>query len=240
MLQPVIIALDFPSKEEVNTFLDSFRDERLFVKVGMELFYQEGPDLIRMLKEEGHAIFLDLKLHDIPTTVYKAMQGLSKLGVDLVNVHAMGGIDMMRRAVEGLEEGAIHQRPKCIAVTQLTSTTSVMINDELSIHGSVEESVNQLAINAERAGLDGVVCSPLEVPQIRKHCRSSFLTVTPGIRFVKDDVNDQKRVTTPGEAHRLGSDFIVVGRSITHASDPFKTYQSITEEWRSTYERTSR
>ncbi|MGM7701106.1 orotidine-5'-phosphate decarboxylase [Pseudalkalibacillus sp. Hm43] len=240
MLQPVIIALDFPSKEDVTSFLSHYRDERLFLKVGMELYYQEGPELIRMLKERGHSIFLDLKLHDIPTTVHKAMVGLSKLEVDLVNVHAMGGTEMMRRALEGLEEGAQGLRPKCIAVTQLTSTTSEMINHEVGLSGTVGDSVIHLASNAEKAGMDGVVCSPLEVPLIRDHCSPSFLTVTPGIRLDTDDRHDQKRVTTPLDAKRLGSDFIVVGRTITKSENPSRTYQTIMNEWGQTYERASR
>ncbi|MCF6137043.1 orotidine-5'-phosphate decarboxylase [Pseudalkalibacillus berkeleyi] len=240
MLQPIIIALDFSSKEEVNRFLSSFRGEELFVKVGMELFYQEGPDLLRMLKDHGHHIFLDLKLHDIPTTVYKAMKGLAKLEVDLVNVHAMGGVEMMKRSIEGLEEGSLHNRPKCIAVTQLTSSTTAFINSELSIQGTVEQSVTKLASQAEIARLDGVVCSPLEVPLVRRNCRESFLTITPGIRTERDRLDDQKRVTTPLEAKKLGSNFIVVGRSITKAKDPFQTYQFIKEEWGTSYETTSR
>lgn len=240
MFQPVIIALDFSSREEVNKFLGSFEKEQLFVKVGMELFYQEGPDLIRMLKAKGHGIFLDLKLHDIPTTVHKAMIGLSKLGVDLVNVHAMGGTEMMRRAIEGLEEGADSNRPKCIAVTQLTSSTTEMINSELSISGPLDQSVIKLAYHAEESGLDGIVCSPLEVPLIKEKCNASFMTVTPGIRLAEDDQNDQKRVTTPRQAKNLGSDFIVVGRSITQSVNPARTYQTILNEWGLTYETTGR
>ncbi|WP_408010922.1 orotidine-5'-phosphate decarboxylase [Pseudalkalibacillus sp. A8] len=240
MLQPIIIALDFESKEKVQSFLASFSGERLFVKVGMELFYQEGPDLIRMLKEQGHAIFLDLKLHDIPNTVHKAMVGLAKLDVDLVNVHAMGGIEMMERAVQGLEEGSRGQRPKCIAVTQLTSSSKKIMNEEISIPGSIEQSVVNLAENTRTAGLEGVVSSPLEVPLIKGNCGSEFLTVTPGIRLLSDEKNDQKRVTTPGKAKELGSDHIVVGRTITCSENPVQTYRNIQNEWGITFETTGR
>ncbi|WP_261132728.1 orotidine-5'-phosphate decarboxylase [Bacillus sp. Marseille-Q3570] len=236
MLQPIIIALDFESKEKVLTFLDSFQDEQLFVKVGMELFYQEGPDLLRMLKDQGHAIFLDLKLHDIPNTVNKAMRGLAKLDVDLVNVHAMGGSEMMKGAIEGLVEGSRSRRPKCIAVTQLTSSSTKMLNEELNIPDPIEKSVIKLAENTQNAGLDGVVCSPLEVPLIREHCGQSFLTVTPGIRLFSDQKNDQKRIATPARARELGSDFIVVGRTVTTSVDPLQTYRKIENEWGITYE----
>ncbi len=240
MLQPIIIALDFESKENVQTFLTPFEGERLFLKVGMELFYQEGPDLIRILKEQGHAIFLDLKLHDIPNTVHKAMAGLAKLDVDLVNVHAMGGIEMMERAVQGLEEGSRSHRPKCIAVTQLTSSSKKMMNEEILIPGSIEHSVSNLAENAQTAGLDGIVCSPLEVPLIKGHRGPDFLTITPGIRLLSDEKNDQKRVTTPGKAKELGSDHIVVGRTITRSDNPVQTYRNIQNEWGITYETTGR
>lgn len=223
-----IIALDFASKEDVMTFLKPF-DEPLFVKVGMELFYQTGPTLIKDIKALGHDIFLDLKLHDIPNTVGKAMEGLAKLEVDLVNVHAAGGSEMMRRAVEGLRTQ--NEKTKIIAVTQLTSTTETMLHEEQNIQTSIEVAVLNYAKIAQQSGLDGVVCSPLETQLITEHCGSSFLKVTPGIRPANSARNDQKRVTTPEEAKQLGSTHIVVGRPITQSAQPVESYHQIKESW---------
>ncbi|RIM05275.1 orotidine-5'-phosphate decarboxylase [Staphylococcus chromogenes] len=223
-----IIALDFASKEDVMTFLKPF-DEPLFVKVGMELFYQTGPTLIKDIKALGHDIFLDLKLHDIPNTVGKAMEGLAKLEVDLVNVHAAGGSEMMRRAVEGFRTQ--NEKTKIIAVTQLTSTTETMLHEEQNIQTSIEEAVLNYAKLAQQSGLDGVVCSPLETQLITEHCGSSFLKVTPGIRPANSARNDQKRVTTPEGAKQLGSTHIVVGRPITQSAQPVESYHQIKESW---------
>ncbi|ALN76220.1 orotidine-5'-phosphate decarboxylase [Staphylococcus agnetis] len=223
-----IIALDFASHTEVIQFLKQF-NEPLFVKVGMELFYQTGPSLIKDIKQLGHDIFLDLKLHDIPNTVGKAMAGLAKLEVDLVNVHAAGGTEMMTRAVEGLQTH--NPNIKIIAVTQLTSTTEEMLHHEQNIHTTMEEAVLNYAKLAQRSGLDGVVCSPLETALIKAHCGDNFLKVTPGIRPKHSDVNDQKRVTTPEEAKHLGATHIVVGRPITKSADPVKAYHQIKESW---------
>jgi orotidine-5'-phosphate decarboxylase len=230
---PFIVALDFPTLEDVKTFLRSFHHESLFVKVGMELYYQEGPAIIHYLKEQGHQIFLDLKLHDIPNTVKRAMQGMSHLGVDLVNVHAAGGTKMMEAALEGLEAGTPsgERRPFCIAVTQLTSTNEQMLHEQLLIERSMEETVLHYASLAHQSGLDGVVCSAKEAPLIHKHLGSSFLTITPGIRFAADEKNDQVRVVTPYEARQLGVSAIVVGRSITRAIDPYAAYQQLQREW---------
>lgn len=223
-----IIALDFASKEDVMTFLKPF-DEPLFVKVGMELFYQTGPTLIKDIKALGHDIFLDLKLHDIPNTVGKTMEGLAKLEVDLVNVHAAGGSEMMRRAVEGFRTQ--NEKTKIIAVTQLTSTTETMLHEEQNIQTSIEEAVLNYAKLAQQSGLDGVVCSPLETQLITEHCGSSFLKVTPGIRPANSARNDQKRVTTPEDAKQLGSTHIVVGRPITQSAQPVESYHQIKESW---------
>ena len=223
-----IIALDFASKEDVMTFLKPF-DEPLFVKVGMELFYQTGATLIKEIKALGHDIFLDLKLHDIPNTVGKAMEGLAKLEVDLVNVHAAGGSEMMRRAVEGLRTQ--NEKTKIIAVTQLTSTTETMLHEEQNIQTSIEAAVLNYAKLAQQSGLDGVVCSPLETQLITEHCGSSFLKVTPGIRLANSARNDQKRVTTPEDAKQLGSTHIVVGRPITQSAQPAESYHQIKESW---------
>lgn len=223
-----IIALDFASQSEVIQFLNQF-NEPLFVKVGMELFYQTGPSLIEDIKSLGHTIFLDLKLHDIPNTVKKAMEGLAKLDVDLVNVHAAGGTEMMERAVEGLKN--VNPDIKIIAVTQLTSTTEKMLHEEQNIQSTMEEAVLHYAKLAQHAGLDGVVCSPLETTLIEEHCGKSFLKVTPGIRPAHSDVNDQKRVTTPQEARQLGATHIVVGRPITQSQDPVQAYHQIKESW---------
>ena len=206
----ICIALDFQNKEEVKEFLEKFNDEKLYVKVGMELFYGEGIEMIKMIKEMGHNIFLDLKLHDIPNTVKSAMKQLAKLDVDMVNVHASGSKAMMKAALEGLEEGKTgDKRPACIAVTCLTSLDQDVLDNELLIHEPLEEVVLKWAQNAKEAGLDGVVCSPLESKIIHDNLGEEFLTVTPGIRLVDDSVNDQKRVTTPAMARELTSSYIL-------------------------------
>ncbi|WP_078554789.1 orotidine-5'-phosphate decarboxylase [Bacillus alkalicellulosilyticus] len=231
--RPIIIALDFPGEKEVFQFLSQFQEQSLFVKVGMELFYSTGPSLLAKLKDQGHHIFLDLKLHDIPNTVHHAMRALAKYDIDIVNVHAAGGSAMMKAALEGLEAGTVagKKKPDLIAVTQLTSTTEEMMQQELKIHGTLEETVKAYALLAKESGLDGVVCSPLEVPLITEACSSSFKTVTPGIRLLGDEKSDQRRVTTPGQANELGSWGIVVGRSITGAQDPLKAYERVQSEW---------
>lgn len=233
MNRPLIVALDFPTKSDVEMFLAHFNKEPLFVKVGMELFYQEGPALVHYLKEQGHRVFLDLKLHDIPHTVKSAMKGLAKLGCDLVNVHAAGGKEMMECAREGLEAGTSSgtKRPQCIAVTQLTSTDERQMQEEQLINASLQTSVLHYATLSKCAGLDGVVCSPHESHFIHDKLGSSFLTVTPGIRLSTDDVQDQKRVATPRRARNLGVSAIVVGRPITRATDPLQSYLLFKKEW---------
>lgn len=228
-----IVALDFPSQREVEQFLSHFGEEQLFVKVGMELFYREGTSILKYLKERNHRIFLDLKLHDIPNTVKSAMRNLAILGVDMVNVHAAGGVSMMKAALEGLQEGtpAGQKRPICIAVTQLTSTSEEVMQRELWIEKSLEETVLHYAKLAQDSGLDGVVCSTLEVPNIRNKCGEEFVTVTPGIRMADDQVNDQVRIATPARARELGSTYIVVGRSITKAANPREAYETVTKQW---------
>ncbi|XVL95967.1 orotidine-5'-phosphate decarboxylase [Bacillus subtilis] len=228
-----IIALDFASAEETLAFLAPFQQEPLFVKVGMELFYQEGPLIVKQLKERNCELFLDLKLHDIPTTVNKAMKRLASLGVDLVNVHAAGGKKMMQAALEGLEEGtpAGKKRPSLIAVTQLTSTSEQIMKDELLIEKSLIDTVVHYSKQAEESGLDGVVCSVHEAKAIYQAVSPSFLTVTPGIRMSEDAGNDQVRVATPAIAREKGSSAIVVGRSITKAEDPVKAYKAVRLEW---------
>jgi orotidine-5'-phosphate decarboxylase len=228
-----IIALDFPSFREVEAFLNKFEGESLFVKVGMELYYQEGPDIVRYLKDHGHDVFLDLNLHDIPNTVESAMRGLAKLGVDLTNVHAAGGKAMMEAALNGLREGTPEgqARPKLIAVTQLTSTTETAMHQEQLIPVKLIESVTHYAKLAQEAGLDGVVCSPLEADAVREATSEEFLRVTPGIRPSDAAVNDQKRITTPSMAKRIGSTHIVVGRPITRAENPIQAYLDILVEW---------
>lgn len=228
----IIIALDFQTKEEVDDFLDKFDDETLFVKVGMELFYGEGIEMIKSIKERGHKIFLDLKLHDIPNTVKSAMKQLAKLDVDIVNVHASGSIAMMKAAIEGLEEGKKgNSRPLCIAVTCLTSLDQEVLDNELLIHEELPDVVLKWAENAKEAGLDGVVCSPLEAKSIHENIGKDFYTVTPGIRLASDDVNDQKRVTTPAFARKQTSDYIVVGRTITKADDPKAVYKKVYKQF---------
>ncbi|MGF9976088.1 orotidine-5'-phosphate decarboxylase [Viridibacillus arvi] len=227
-----IIALDFPDEQKVMTFLSQF-NEPLFVKVGLELYLQAGPDIIREIKAQGHDIFLDLKLHDIPNTVKSAMKGLAKLGVDLVNVHAAGGSNMMVAALEGLKEGTEEgkQRPALIAVTQLTSTTEEEMQNEQKINLSLDQSVLHYAKLAKSAGLDGVVCSVLEAKAISEVCGESFLKVTPGIRMAGGAAHDQKRVATPDFARQEGSTEIVVGRAITQAENPVEVYHAVQQLW---------
>lgn len=220
----VIVACDFSSKEELFAFLDKFDDGELYVKVGMELFYAEGLAIIREIKRRGHKIFLDLKLHDIPNTVEKAMAVLKNLNVDMVNLHAAGGKKMMEAAIRGLTR-ADGTRPLLIAVTQLTSTSQEVMENELLIEKPIDEVVISYAQNAKSAGLDGVVCSPLEAAKVKSACGNGFLTVTPGIRFADGDVGDQVRVTTPAKAKEIGSDFIVVGRPVTKADDVKAAYE---------------
>lgn len=225
MPKDVIIALDFSSSNETLDFLEVFQSLHPFVKIGMELFYAEGPDFVRELKRRGHKVFLDLKLHDIPNTVRKSMRVLAGLGVDLCNLHAAGTTAMMKAALEGLEEGSKgKQRPLLIAVTQLTSTSEETMHHELLIPNTMPETVSHYACNARLAGLDGVVCSPLEAGQVKATCGSDFLTITPGIRFADSASDDQSRITTPARARELGSDYIVVGRPITQSSDPLSSY----------------
>ncbi|MBO7236242.1 MAG: orotidine-5'-phosphate decarboxylase [Alistipes sp.] len=226
----VIIACDFSSKEQTLNFLDKFTGRKPFVKIGMELFYAEGPEIVRTIKARGHRIFLDLKLHDIPNTVKKAMSVLRNLDVDMTNVHAAGTVDMMKAAVEGLtrEDGT---RPLLIAVTQLTSTSEERMQKELLIGASINDTIVKYAENAKAAGLDGVVCSPLEAAMVKEACGKEFMTVTPGVRFADGDVGDQVRVTTPERAKEIGSDFIVVGRPITAADDPVAAYERCMREF---------
>ena len=228
----ICIALDFQNKAEVKEFLEKFNDEKLYVKVGMELFYGEGIEIIKMIKEMGHNIFLDLKLHDIPNTVKSAMKQLAKLEVDMVNVHASGSIAMMKAAIEGLEAGKTgDKRPSCIAVTCLTSLDQEVLDNELLINDTLENVVLKWATNAKEAGLDGVVCSPLESKVIHDNLGMEFITVTPGIRLADDSVNDQKRVTTPAMARELTSSYIVVGRTITGSADPYATYKKVYQDF---------
>ena len=230
MKRDVIVACDFSSAEETFAFLERFKEEKPFVKIGMELFYSEGPEMVRQIKKRGHRIFLDLKLHDIPNTVQKAMKALSGLDVDICNLHAGGGKEMMKAAVKGLtrEDGT---KPLLIAVTMLTSIDQEIMEKELKIEGSLPEVVMEYARNAKEAGLDGVVCSPLEAAKVHEACGDDFLTVTPGIRFADDEKGDQQRVTTPAKAREIGSDYIVVGRSITAAADPEAAYRRCIEDF---------
>ena len=230
MGKDVIVACDFASAEQVFNFLDKFQDEKPFVKIGMELFYAEGPEIVRQIKARGHKIFLDLKLHDIPNTVKKSMAVLSRLDVDMTNLHAAGTISMMEAAIEGLTrpDGT---RPMLIAVTQLTSTDQERMTRDLLIDAPIDEVVMHYAGNAKIAGLDGVVCSPLEAGKVHERCGSDFCTVTPGVRFADGDVGDQKRVMTPAEAKKIGSDYIVVGRPITGAADPVAAYRRCVAEF---------
>ncbi|MDD6478665.1 MAG: orotidine-5'-phosphate decarboxylase [Oscillospiraceae bacterium] len=226
----VIIACDFPSKEETLKFLDLFEGRKPFVKIGMELFYACGPEIVREIKARGHKIFLDLKLHDIPNTVKRAFSVLSSLDVDMVNLHAAGGSSMMKGAIEGLTR-ADGTRPLLIAVTQLTSTDDEMLKNELLIDTPMDKTVMHYAKNAADSGLDGVVCSPLEALKVKEYCGDKFMTVTPGIRFADGDVGDQKRIMTPEKAKNAGCDFIVVGRPITQAADPVAAYNRCVSEF---------
>lgn len=230
MGKDVIIACDFSSKEETLAFLDKFSGKKPYVKIGMELFYAEGPEIVRDIKARGHQIFLDLKLHDIPNTVKKSMSVLSRLDVDMVNLHAAGTRAMMEAALEGVTrpDGS---RPLVIAVTQLTSTSQERMQEELLISAPIDETVMHYAANAEKAGLDGVVCSPMEAGKVHETCGKQFLTVTPGIRFADGEKGDQVRVTTPAQAKEIGSDYIVVGRPITAAADPVAAYERCVAEF---------
>ncbi len=230
MGKDVIIACDFPNAQEVLNFLDKFTGKKPFVKIGMELFYGAGPQIVKEIKNRGHKIFLDLKLHDIPNTVKKSMSVLSTLDVDLCNLHAGGTIRMMEAALEGLTrpDGT---RPLLIAVTQLTSTDQESMENDLLIHEPIDKVVMHYAANAKKAGLDGVVCSPLEAQKVHDTCGKDFLTVTPGVRFADGEVGDQKRVMTPAQAKEIGSDYIVVGRPITAAEDPVAAYERCLKEF---------
>ena len=230
MKRDVIIALDFKDGETALNFLDKFRDEKPFVKIGMELFYSAGPDIVKQVKARGHKVFLDLKLHDIPNTVKGGMRSLSGLGADIVNVHAAGTIDMMKAAMEGVvrEDGT---RPLVIAVTQLTSTSEERMQKELLINAKINDTIIHYARNAKEAGLDGIVCSPLEAGMVKEACGKEFLTVTPGVRFADGDAGDQVRVTTPRKAKEIGTDYIVVGRPITKADDPVAAYRRCMKEF---------
>ena len=229
-MRDVIIACDFSSKEQTLAFLDKFTGRKPFVKIGMELFYACGPEIVREIKARDHKIFLDLKLHDIPNTVRKAMSVLSHLDVDMTNVHAAGTVDMMKAALEGLtrEDGT---RPMLIAVTQLTSTSEERMQRELLIGASINDTIAKYAENAKVAGLDGVVCSPLEAELVKQHCGAEFKTITPGIRFADAAADDQVRITTPERAREIGSDFIVVGRPVTAAADPVAAYERCCREF---------
>ena len=226
----VIIACDFSSAEATLAFLDKFADCKPFVKIGMELYYAAGPAIVKEIKDRGHKIFLDLKLHDIPNTVKKAMSVLSKMDVDMCNLHAAGTIDMMKAALEGLTrpDGT---RPLLIAVTQLTSTSEERMQKELLINASINDTIVKYAQNAKEAGLDGVVCSPLEAGMVKEACGAEFVTVTPGVRFADGEVGDQVRVTTPERAKEIGTDYIVVGRPITQAEDPVAAYKRCVAEF---------
>lgn len=230
MGKDVIVACDFSSKDEVMNFLDKFKDKKPFVKIGMELFYAEGPQIVKEIKQRGHKIFLDLKLHDIPNTVKKSMAVLSRLDVDMCNLHATGTIPMMKAAIEGLtrEDGT---RPILIAVTQLTSTSQERMEEDLLINKPIDKVVMHYAQNAKEAGLDGVVCSPLEAQKVHQTCGNEFYTVTPGVRFADGEIGDQVRVTTPEKAKEIGSDYIVVGRPITQAKNPVEAYERCLREF---------
>ncbi|MBO4940899.1 MAG: orotidine-5'-phosphate decarboxylase [Clostridia bacterium] len=230
MGKDVIVACDFATKKQVFDFLDLFKEEKPFVKIGMELFYAEGPEIVREIKKRGHKIFLDLKLHDIPNTVKKSMSVLRNLDIDMTNLHASGTIPMMQAALEGLtrEDGT---RPILIAVTQLTSTSEEVMKSDLLINEPIDKVVMHYAENAKKAGLDGVVCSPLEAEKVHNACGKEFITVTPGVRFADGEKGDQVRVMTPAQAKEIGSDYIVVGRPITAASDPVAAYRRCVNEF---------
>ncbi|WP_099158021.1 orotidine-5'-phosphate decarboxylase [Virgibacillus ndiopensis] len=231
MYNDLYLALDFPTWVEAKSFLDQNELDGVPVKVGMELFYREGPSIIEKLKQDNHAIFLDLKLHDIPTTVMKAMKNLAKLEVDIVNVHALGGSEMIQQAKEGLISGSASHVTKLIAVTVLTSMDDNVLNNELMIPGNVQDNATHFAEFASKNGADGVVCSVQEAKQIKEACGTSFLTVTPGIRLQESDVNDQKRVATPAFARDNGADILVLGRTVTKAGKPKVAYEKVKEEW---------
>ena len=232
MKRDVIIACDFASPEATYEFLDKFQDEKPFLKIGMELYYAGGPEIVREIRRRGHKIFLDLKLHDIPNTVRKAMKVLSALDVDMVNVHAGGGVEMMKAALEGLKEGRTDgTRPLIIAVTQLTSTSQDTLNNQLLVAGNINDVIAKYAQNAKEAGLDGVVCSPLEAGLVKEACGPEFITVTPGIRYPDAAKDDQSRITSPAKAREIGSDFIVMGRPITQAADPVEAYRRALREF---------
>ena len=228
-MREVIIACDFSSKEATLAFLDQFKDVKPFVKIGMELYYAEGPSIVKEIKERGHKIFLDLKLHDIPNTVYKAMKNVAALGVDMTNVHAAGTIEMMKAAKKAIDE--VNPNTKLIAVTQLTSTSEEMMQKELWIDHPINDTIQHYALNTQQAGLDGVVCSPLEAQLVKDVCNEDFITVTPGIRFDDASKGDQKRVTTPAMAREIGSSYIVVGRPITASDDPVAAYNRCVREF---------
>ena len=230
MGKDVIVACDFASAEQTFAFLDQFTGRKPFVKIGMELYYAEGPEIVRQIKARGHKIFLDLKLHDIPNTVKKAMAVLRNLDVDITNLHAAGATAMMKGALEGLtrEDGT---RPLLIAVTQLTSTDQEALEKDILINKPIDEVVMHYAETAKNAGLDGIVCSPLEAGKVHDRCGQNFLTITPGVRFADGDVGDQKRVMTPTQAKEIGSDYIVVGRPITAAADPVAAYERCVAEF---------
>ncbi len=227
----LIIACDFPSKAQTFAFLEQFTDEKPFVKIGMELFYSAGPDIVCEAVQRGHKVFLDLKLHDIPNTVQRSMKTLASLGASMVNLHAAGGKAMMQAAMEGLSQGASGERPILLAVTVLTSLSEEVLSKELLLSHTVPEVVTHWASNAKEAGLDGVVCSPLEGGLVKKQCGDAFYTVTPGIRYPDGALGDQSRVTTPAQAASLGSDYIVVGRPITAAENPVEAYTKMKHEF---------
>lgn len=232
-----IIALDFSTSNEVTAFLNFFPKERLNLKVGMELFYQQGPQILYTLKSAGHDVFLDIKLHDIPTTVKKAMTGIAGMGIDMVNLHAAGGRQMMEAAKEGLRIGTETGRktPTLLAVTQLTSTSEKMVEKEQRLSCTLNESVIHYAELALKSGVEGVVCSALEAEKIKQNCGESFLRVTPGIRLKEDQLNDQKRIATPADARKSSASHIVVGRTITQSKDPVKTYFKVLKQWNGEY-----
>lgn len=229
-MRDVIIACDFSSKEETLNFLNKFNNKNLFLKIGMELFYSTGIEFVKELKKEGYKIFLDLKLHDIPNTVYKTIKMLSNIGVDIINVHAAGGIEMMQAAKKAIEENK--SKTQLIAVTQLTSITEEVMQNELLIKNTLIETVIKYAQNTKKVNLDGIVCSPLEVKYVKEVCGSDFICVTPGIRFLQSSKDDQKRVTTPQQAKELGSTYIVVGRVITSSDNPEEVYNICVEEFK--------
>ncbi len=231
MSKEVIVACDFSSKEETLAFLDLFSNQTLYVKIGMELYYSCGVEIVKEIKKRGHKVFLDLKLHDIPNTVKRTMASLARLDVDMVNVHAAGGVKMMMAAKEGLIEGSKNKRPIILAVTQLTSTDDHMLHEELLIKEEINDVVSHYAKMTKLAGLDGVVCSPLEVQIVKEACLDDFCTVTPGVRFADAKQDDQVRITTPQKAREIGSDYIVVGRPITQAENPQEAYNRCVKEF---------